>query len=125
MQNISNELLLDIDERFGFDDTDKTKEILGTLGQDMIDILIRESHQDHRLVVVDGRVRWEENPHVREWVDRIGLNEILILFMCLGYDKNSEEYRHLYRSIGYSLYGYWEIFYWDVNNPEADEYNPL
>jgi hypothetical protein len=40
----------------------------------------------------------------------------------MGYDKNSEVYRKLYRDIGYSLEGYWEIFYWEVNNPIASEY---
>lgn len=33
--------------------------------------------------------------------------------------KNSEVYRKLYRDMGYSLYGYWEI-----NNEDAGEYIP-
>jgi hypothetical protein len=42
-----------------------------------------------------------------------------------GYTKNSEIYRKLYRDMGYSLSGYWEVFYWDVNNEKVDEYNPI
>ena len=38
------------------------------------------------------------------------------------FTKNSEEWRKLYRDIGYSLYGYWEIFYWDMNNEDAADY---
>jgi len=26
--------------------------------------------------------------------------------------------------MGYSLFGYWEVFYWDANNDIADEYEP-
>jgi hypothetical protein len=41
-----------------------------------------------------------------------------------GLDKNCDEYRKVYRDIGYSLDGYWEIFYWEVNNPISREYIP-
>jgi hypothetical protein len=28
----------------------------------------------------------------------------------------------MYRDMGYSLYGYWEIFYWEMNNDYAQDY---
>jgi hypothetical protein len=47
-----------------------------------------------------------------------------MLFMRMGLTKNSEEVRKLYRDMGYSLSGYWEIFYWDMNNEDAHKYKP-
>ena len=88
------------------------------------EILLREQHHKHEIVDVDGVIRWKENKRVSEMVDRIGLNNILLLFEMLGYSKNSEIYRKLYRDIGYSLSGYYDVFYWEANNEEADEYNP-
>ena len=89
------------------------------------EILDKETHHDH-LIIRDemGTLRWQENPAVSKWVDELGLNGIVILFYHLGYGKNSEPYRKLYRDIGYSLSGYWEIFYWEANNPESDLYQP-
>jgi len=46
-----------------------------------------------------------------------------LMFMKMGLTKNSEPVRKLYRDMGYSLSGYWEIFYWDVNNEEAEDYH--
>jgi hypothetical protein len=40
----------------------------------------------------------------------------------MGLNKNSEEVRKLYRDMGYSLSGYWEIFFWEVNNEDAPLY---
>jgi hypothetical protein len=90
------------------------------------EILEKESHHDHLIVSVDNVLRWEENPGIRKMYDsqRINLNDITLMFHCLGYDKNSEVYRKLYRDLGYSLVGYWEIFYWEANNDKADEYEP-
>jgi hypothetical protein len=47
-----------------------------------------------------------------------------MLFFKMGLTKNSEEVRKLYRDMGYSLSGYWEIFYWDMNNEDAHKYKP-
>ena len=92
---------------------------------DFVEILERESHHDHEIIEdVDGSPRWKEDKDVRKLVDKIGLNDLIPLFHILGYDKNSEIYRKLYRNIGYSLSGYWEIFYWEMNNELADEYQP-
>jgi len=40
----------------------------------------------------------------------------------IGLTKNHEIYRNFYRGLGYGLFGYWELFYWDVNNPAAFDY---
>ena len=40
----------------------------------------------------------------------------------LGIDKNHEVYRDLFRKMGYSLDGYWEIFVF--YNQDCDQYQP-
>lgn len=66
----------------------------------------------------------ETEPCCCSVIEKIDLNTLVLLLNHLGYGKNSEVYRQLYRDMGYSLYGYWEIFYWEVNNPDANEYHP-
>lgn len=78
----------------------------------------------HKIIIKDGKPYWEQNSVTRELVNTIGLNNIILLFAQLGITKNSEIYRKLYRDIGYSIFGYWEIFYWEANNPIAHEYRP-
>ena len=84
-----------------------------------------ERHHKH-LIINDSimGLRWLPNPAVNEILRRISLNDLCSLLTHLGYDKNSEIYRKLFRDMGYSLFGYWEIFYWDVNNPESHNYKP-
>ncbi len=93
---------------------------------DYQEIFKRESHHDHEIIEDDnGTLRWKENPIVREMTGHgnpISLNDLLPMLCSMGYGKNSEVYRKLYRDMGYSLFGYWEIFYWDWNNEEWDEY---
>lgn len=69
-------------------------------------------------------IRWKENPNVTKILSLISLNDLIPLLYELGYDKNSEIYRKLYRDMGYSLSGYWEIFYWEMNNEYANDYQP-
>jgi hypothetical protein len=84
-----------------------------------------ESHHDHPVIKDEnGTLRWKEDPAVREMVDKIGLNDIWMFLRNIGLTKNSEEMRKLCRDIGYSLSGYWEIFYWDMNNEDARKYKP-
>ena len=88
-------------------------------------ILNKESHHDHEIVMDEnGVLRWKENPTVNKIRENISLNDLCPLLSCMGYGKNSEVYRKLYRDMGYSLGGYWEIFYWEVNNEKASEYEP-
>lgn len=87
------------------------------------EILNTETHHSHEIIKDEhGTLRWKEVPEVIELVDATGLNAIVEAFYEKGFTKNSEEWRALYRNIGYSLSGYWEIFYWEVNNEDASEY---
>jgi hypothetical protein len=81
-----------------------------------------ESHHDHEVVRINGVIRWKENPAVNDLIEKIPFNELCSLLNALGHGKNSEIFRQLYRDIGYSLNGYWEIFYWDINNPNSELY---
>lgn len=84
------------------------------------EVLDREKHHNHELVMVNGIIRWKENENLRS----IDINKVIEIFYELGYDKNSEVYRKFYRDLGYSLSGYWEVFYWEVNNEDQNEYRP-
>jgi hypothetical protein len=89
------------------------------------EILDVETHHDHEIIKDEqGVLRWKENVDVCRYKNRMSLNDLCPLLECLGYGKNSEVFRQLYRDIGYSLFGYWEIFYWDFNNSEAHKYEP-
>lgn len=90
-----------------------------------LEVLRKETHHNH-IIVRDknGILRWQEDENVRDLMINISLNDLIPMFHALGWDKNSEQYRELYRKMGYSLHGYWEIFYWEANNEEADEYEP-
>jgi len=87
------------------------------------EILKKESHHDHDIVNDNGRPRWKEDPDVSKLVEDMGgLNNIVRLFFATGITKNDEAWRKLYRDMGYSLDGYWEIFYWEMNNEDAADY---
>jgi hypothetical protein len=86
------------------------------------EIMRRESHHDHLIELQDGFPRWKQNTDVRNITYKIGLNDTIELFISMGYTKNSEVWRKLYRDIGTSLFAYWEVFYWEVNNEDAQEY---
>ena len=92
--------------------------------EDYAEIFNKESHHAHRVIEDEhGTLRWEEDPVVRKTLDRVNLNDLWMLFMKMGLTKNSEPVRKLYRDMGYSLSGYWEIFYWEVNNEDAEDYH--
>jgi hypothetical protein len=87
------------------------------------EIMQKESHHSHEIVNDNGRPRWKEDTRVSKLVDDMGgMNNVVALMYSIGLNKNSEEWRKLYRDIGYSLYGYWEIFYWEMNNEDAADY---
>ena len=91
--------------------------------EDYKEILDKESHHNHEIIRDDsGTLRWKENPMVNEILNRGNLNDLWYLFHIMGLTKNSEEVRKLYRDMGYSLSGYWEIFFWEVNNEDAHLY---
>lgn len=76
-----------------------------------------ESHHTHNIILKGGIYRWEQTNF-----DYGDINQIMRNFYNNGHTKNSEEVRAFYRSIGYSLFGYWELVYWDVNNPIVMDY---
>jgi hypothetical protein len=83
----------------------------------------KETHHDHKIIKdKHGMLRWEADPFVSRLIDSTNLNFVIQGFHEKGVTKNSEVYRELYRKMGYSLSGYWEIFYWEVNNEEAPLY---
>jgi hypothetical protein len=84
------------------------------------EVLDREKHHKHELIMVNGVIRWKGNKEV----DDLNVNDVVRLLYKLGYDKNSEVYRKYYRDLGYSLSGYWEVFYWEANNENQNEYRP-
>lgn len=95
------------------------------LPEDYIEMMETEQHHQHVIVRDDnGVLRWKEDPFINRLVDACNLNNIIAGFNVMGINKNQEVYRELYRRLGYSLCGYWEIFYWDVNNPIANQYVP-
>ena len=97
------------------------------LPEDYAEMMQTEAHHDHVIIRDDnGTLRWKENPDaLRLWKSLPnGLNDLIPIFHGMGYDKNSEVLRQFYRDIGYSLSGYWEILYWELNNADADEYVP-
>lgn len=104
--------------------TVKREDIIEEMYREILDI---EKHHDHELIKDEhGTLRWKANPIVRKLIDeKISLNDLCPLLKYMGYNKNSEVYRKLYRDMGYSLSGYWEIFYWDMNNEDAAEYKPI
>jgi hypothetical protein len=92
--------------------------------EDYAEIFNKESHHEHRVIEDEhGTLRWEADPTVTKTLEKINLNDLWLLFMKMGLTKNSEPVRKLYRDMGYSLSGYWEIFYWDLNNEEAEDYH--
>jgi hypothetical protein len=93
------------------------------LPEDYADMMKAESHHSHEIIQDEqGVLRWKEGPFIRQLTEDCSLNCIIAGFYENGKNKNTESYRELYRKMGYSLSGYWEVFYWDVNNEIASEY---
>lgn len=100
--------------------TVKREDITDEIYREILDV---ETHHNHEIIEDEnGTLRWKESPTVEYYLERISLNDLCPLLDTLGYGKNSEVYRKLYRDMGYSLFGYWEIFYWDANNENASKY---
>lgn len=90
------------------------------------EIMQSEWHHTHEIVIDNrGTLRWRADPSVEAAFDsgRLDLTGHICYLYSKGLNKNSEEYRKLYRDLGYSLRGYWEVFYWEMNNPIAGEYS--
>lgn len=106
-------------------DIELSWDYVASLSEEYSIILNREKH-NHPLIKVDGVIRWKHDPLIN-YLKKMNNNKIYTLnlnnLFALGASKNDPMVRELYRKIGYSLYGYWEVFYWCVNNELADEYN--
>ncbi len=90
-----------------------------------IEIIKTEHHHCHQIFEDQfGILRWVPNiDYINSNINK-NLNEVVKEMLERGLDKNCEEYRKVYRYIGYSLIGYWDIFYWEFNNPIAPLYKP-
>ena len=87
------------------------------------EVLEQEIYHGHRIIRDNhGTMRWEQFPdREKEIMSIFGASDLNDLF-SRGATKNNPLIRELYRCIGYSLSGYWEIFYWEWNNNSADEW---
>jgi len=90
------------------------------------DVMYGERFHNHNIITgEDGRLRWEADPEKEQAImDEFGAEDLNDLFGRCRADKNDPKVRELYRWIGYSIFGYWEVFYWEVNNEDVDEWNP-
>lgn len=89
------------------------------------DMLKTESHHKHEIIKDEhGVVKWKENPKVRETMkqENVGLGELIKTLDVIGYDRNSEVLRKLYREMGVSLSSYITMFYDPCNNDEVEDY---
>ncbi len=87
------------------------------------EILKKESHHDHKIYLDEfNTLRWKPDNLTKLLVNLTDFNVIIGDLVINDYDKNSEEYRLLYRNIGCSLSKYWKIFYCEVNNPILNSY---
>jgi hypothetical protein len=116
-----------------------TREELLKLDIDYLNEVFAVEDHDHPIIVTPsdrGRsYRWQSDPLIDEMFNRgmIDLNTIMSgqSNAAVGIHpkvkptriiKNDPLIRELYRRLGYSLFGYWEVFYWEVNNDNADKY---
>ena len=90
---------------------------------DFIDIMEKESHHDHEVIQDNkGMLYWKPDENLCAEIEVKNINDNIFNFHSKGLNKNSEEYRKFYRDMGYSLFGYWEIFYCKANNPICNNY---
>jgi len=94
-----------------------------TISDEYQKVLSREKHLHPLIVDKYGTLRWvanEDREHelMREFEAR-DLNDLFLK----GASKNDPKVRELYRHMGVSLFMYWEVFYWKVNNEDADDYS--
>lgn len=95
------------------------------------EVMRGEAYHDHIIVEGEhGTWRWKAYPErEKEIMDALGANDLNEVFGECQADgkhsgKNDQLIRELYRCMGYSLSGYWEIFYWIENNEDAYKWDP-
>ena len=90
---------------------------------DFIEIMKKESHHSHEIIQDNkGILYWKPDENLCAEIEGKNINDNIFYFHSNGLDKNSEEYRKFYRDMGYSLLGYWNIFYCKTNNPICTNY---
>ncbi len=88
-----------------------------------IEIIKKESNNNHEIIQDNnGVLYWKPDENLCAEIEGKNINDTISNFLSKGLNKNSEEYRKFYRDIGYSLFGYWEIFYCNANNPICNNY---
>ena len=88
-----------------------------------IKIIKKESHHNHEIIQdEEGILYWKPDENLCAEIEGKNINDNIFYFHSNGLDKNSEEYRKFYRDMGYSLLGYWNIFYCKTNNPICTNY---
>ena len=88
-----------------------------------IKIIKKESHHNHEIIQdEEGILYWKPDQNLCAEIEGKNINDNIFYFHSNGLDKNSEEYRKFYRDMGYSLLGYWNIFYCKTNNPICTNY---
>ena len=89
------------------------KDILEPIFQKMLQT---EMHHTHEII--------QDKNGVLRWKKGVNTDSIDSIFYEAE-SRSSESLRRLYRDLGYSLFAYYELFYWLVNNEDADSYLPL
>ena len=88
-----------------------------------IEIIKRENHHNHEIIQdEEGILYWKPDENLCAEIEGKNINDNIFYFHSNGLDKNSEEYRKFFRDMGYSLLGYWNIFYCKTNNPICTNY---
>ena len=88
-----------------------------------IEIMKKESHHNHEIILdKEGDLFWKPDENLCAKIEGENINDYIFDFNSNGLNKNSEEYRKFYRDMGYSLLGYWMIFYCKANNPICKDY---
>jgi hypothetical protein len=68
-------------------------------------------HTDHPIEICDGKLRWVKTIDYENDPNILNPNEMAIAHYEGKYTQ--KEYMEYNRQIGYSLYGFWEVFYFN------------
>lgn len=105
-----------------------------TICEDYKKVLLCEQLGHPLHIDKNGTLRWAAKPErEKEIMESIGAKDLDDVY-TIYYDqyspqfdvpaKNNDLIRELYKCRGYSLSGFWEVFYWDWNNEHADKARP-
>lgn len=86
----------------------------------LAEIYKAEPWHKHEAVITNGKIHWKEAPGFVEMVNAIGMNQIRATLELAGFHKQADVLKNIYRKMGYSIMGYWEVFYDPLNNCPDD-----